>query len=313
MKIIYMGTSEFAVPSLEALAERHEVAAVVTQPDRPKGRSAKPAPSPVKEAAQRLGIEVLQPESAKKKEFSECLEQYGAEMFVVASYGQILPKRLLDIPKYGSLNVHASLLPRHRGASPIQTAIICGDETSGVTIMKMDRGVDTGDIFLKREVPIDEADTAQTLHDKLALIGAEALIETISLIENGEIEPRPQNNEEATHAGLLTKEMGLVDWSKTPRQIADLVRGLDPWPGAWTTLSGEVLKIWKAAKVDFEISNNSVEGEIISVEKGVIVKVGNGAVRLLEIQSPGSKRMADIDYLKGRSIDVGMILGDERL
>jgi len=311
MKIIFMGTSEFAVPSLEALAAQHDVVAVVTQPDRPKGRSGKPAPPPVKEVAQRLGIQVLQPESAKKKEFFETLAGFGAELFVVASYGQILPIRILNMPRYGCLNVHASLLPRHRGASPIQMAIICGDETTGVTIMQMDKGIDTGDMLLKCEIPIDDADTAQTLHDKLAALGASALLETLEFLQRGELTPQPQNNDEATHAHILTKEMGRVDWHQTPRQIVNLARGLNPWPGAYTMLDGGVLKIWKADYSNIEIPPNAVAGQILVADNnGLVVCANGGAVRLAQIQVAGGRRMADVDFLKGHAIKQGTVLGE---
>jgi len=310
MKIIYMGTSEFAVPSLEALAAQYEVVAVVTQPDRPKGRSGKPAPPPVKEVAQKLGITVLQPESAKKKAFTEVLAGFGADIVIVASYGQILPVRVLELPKYGCLNVHASLLPRHRGASPIQMSIVCGDDKTGVTIMQMDKGLDTGDILLKREVPIEETDTAQTLHDKLAVLGADAILDTLKLIVHSELAPQPQNHDEATYAHMLTKETGCIDWTQKPTQIVNLVRGLDPWPGAYTMMAGHVLKIWEAELVNIEIPPNAVAGQVIIADaRGLVVCANGGAVRLSQIQAPGGRRMADVDYLKGRNIALNIVLG----
>ena len=301
-----MGTSEFAVPCLEALAELHEVAAVVTQPDRPKGRSGKPAAPPVKEAAERLGLIVLQPESVRKKAFVEVLAGFGADVFVVASYGQILTQRLLDLPIYGCINVHASLLPRHRGASPIQTAIICGDRVSGVTIMQMSRGLDTGDMLLKQEIAIDESDTAQSLHDKLAVVGADALIKTLELLQQKKLMPQPQNSDEATYAHILTKETGRIDWTKTPEQIVDLVRGCNPWPGAWVMMDNSVLKIWKAEKVNMDTSKN-VMGQVIVADAMIIVQAKGGAVRLTQVQAPGGRRMADVDYLKGRVVRVGSV------
>jgi methionyl-tRNA formyltransferase len=311
LKIIFMGTSEFAVPSLDALAgdsNVHEVVAVVTQPDRPKGRSGKPAPPPVKEAALRHGLTVLQPERVKDKGFVGELAGYGADIIVVASYGQLLSERILNMPKFGCVNVHASLLPKYRGASPIQAAIMNGDETSGVTVMQMDKGLDTGDMILTAETPIHYDDTAQTLHDRLAVIGASLLLDALGRIADGSAVRTPQDNGSATHAGLLTKESGRIDWSMTPKRITDLVRGLDPWPGAWTVYDGQALKIWKTSAESLTVSPFAVFGQILSAGRdGITVNADKGAVKISELQAPGGKRLPAADFIKGRGIEAGKV------
>jgi len=245
----------------------------------------------------------LQPERARNKAFIEELTGYSADLFVVASYGQILSERLLNLPKHGCINVHASLLPKYRGASPIQAAIVNGDGVSGVTIMQMDKGIDTGDILHVVETPIFPDDTAQTLHDRLAELGADALLEALGKLERGELKAKKQDGALATHVGMLTKDDGRIDWNKTPRQVVDLVRGFNPWPGAFAALEGSMLKVWKAEAVGMEMPPNAACGEVLAADsRGLIICANGGAVRLCEIQSPGSKRMADTEFLKGRRI-----------
>lgn len=304
MKIIFMGTPEFSVSCLSALIGhgRHEVLAVVTQPDKPVGRSKKLTFPPVKQIAVNNNIEVLQPEKIKNKEFVQILADFGADIFIVAAYGQILSEEILSLPRYGCINVHASLLPKYRGASPIQSAIIGGETTTGVTIMQMDKGLDTGDMLYKKEIEIDKQDTGGSLHDKLSAVGAAALIEALDLIEKNKITPEKQNDELATCTPLLDREAGHIDWSKTPRQIVDLVRGLDPWPGAYTIYNGEKIKVWKAEQCGQAPSESF--GEIIKASKseGICVSTNGGAVLITELQMPGGKRMRAADYLKGNEI-----------
>jgi methionyl-tRNA formyltransferase len=304
-----MGTSDFAVPVLKALHSQHNVAAAVTQPDRPKGRSGKPVPPPVKESALRLGITVLQPENARKKAFADTLRGYEADLFVVASYGQILTERVLQIPAKGCINVHASLLPKYRGASPIQSAIINGETVTGITTMLMDKGIDTGDMLLNNELPISPDDTAQTLHDKLALLGAKTLTETLKLLENGRLVPIPQNHSEATHAPIITKEAGHIKWDCSPNKIVNTVRGLNPWPCAYVLHDGTVIKVWKAEfAANINITPDAVHGQVLCADKsGLYVCAGGGAVRLTVLQPPNGKAMPDTDFIRGRQIKAGAV------
>lgn len=310
MKIIFMGTPDFSVPCLEALVANpaHEVLAVVTQTDKPVGRSKKLVFPPVKQAAVSHNIEVLQPEKIKNKEFVEVLAQYNADIFIIAAYGQILSEQILSLPKYGCINVHASLLPKYRGASPIQSAIINGETVTGVTIMQMDKGLDTGDMLYKKEIEIDKDDTGGSLHDKLSIAGAEALKEALDLIEKNALTPQKQNGESATYAPLLNKEMGRIDWAQPPKRIVDLIRGLDPWPGAYTIYKNEKIKIWKAEICGQMSSGNC--GEIIKTSKseGIYVSANGGAVLITELQAAGGKRMKAADYLKGNEILLNTIL-----
>jgi len=297
-----MGTPEFAVPSLAGVYDHHAVTAVVTQPDRPKGRGRQTVPSPVKAWAVERGLPVLQPEKVRDRDFQAELSQYPADMFVVVAYGQILPPRLLRLPQLGCVNVHASLLPKYRGASPMQWAIVRGETVTGVTIQHMDKGVDTGDMILQKSLPIGQDDTFETLHDKLAPLGAEALLEALTLLENG-VAPRiPQNPDEATHAPLLTRETGRVDWSKPAAEIRDLARGLNPWPGAFTEYQGETWKIWVA-----EVREKAGEpGEILEAPKGsLIVGAGQGSLSITELQAGNGKRMPAAAYLLGHRVEVG--------
>ena len=309
MKIIFMGTPDFAVGTLEAIIEAgHEVVLVVTQPDKPKGRSGALQFPPVKECAVAHGIEVFQPTKIRLEENVDYLRKYDADIFVVAAFGQILPQSILDMPKYGCINVHASLLPKYRGAAPIQWAVINGDPVTGVTIQQMDIGVDTGDIIVTRELAIAEDETGGGLFDKLAVIGAEACIEALTQIENGTATRTSQNHEEATHVSMISKEFGLIDWNKSAVEIERLIRGLNPWPSAYTKLDGKTFKIWKAKVVSEEKEYEA--GCIIRVDKGAMeVQTGKGVLSLLEVQLEGKKRMEVDAFLRGYHVEQGVFLG----
>lgn len=309
MKIIFMGTPDFAVGTLEAIIEAgHEVLLVVTQPDKPKGRSGALQYTPVKESALAHGIEVFQPTKIRLEENVEFLRKYEADIFVVAAFGQILPKSILDMPKFGCINVHASLLPKYRGAAPIQWAVINGDKVTGVTIQQMDIGVDTGDIIVTKELAISEEETGGGLFDKLAVVGAEACLEALEQIANGTATRTPQNHDEATHVSMISKEFGNIDWNKSAAEIERLIRGLNPWPSAYTKLDGKTFKIWKAKVVSEE--NEYATGCIIHVGKGEMqVQTGNGVLSLLEVQLEGKKRMEVDAFLRGYHVEEGTFLG----
>lgn len=306
MKVIFMGTPEFAVPSLEVLLKHHEVVAVVTQPDKPKGRGKKVAFSPVKQRAMEAGIEVLQPTKVRDTEFIEKLKTYGTELIAVTAFGQILPEEILNMPKYGCINVHGSLLPKYRGAAPLQWSVINGEQQTGVTTMYMAKGMDTGDMLLKQSITILPNDTYGSIHDKLCVIGAELLLKTIEGLQKGTLERIPQNEKEASYAPMLTKETGHIDWAKKSQEIICLIHGLDPAPTAYTVYNGEVLKIWQAENTDF-ISGKI--GEITAItKKGFVVTTGDGSVLVTEVQAKGKKRMAADAYLRGHSMEIGTIL-----
>ncbi len=312
MRVVYMGTPDFAVPTLRELIKAgHEVAAVVTQPDRPKGRGQKLTPPPVKIAAAELNLRVLQPERVKTPEFVKVLTELNPDVIVVAAFGQILSKEILQLPKYGCINVHASILPKYRGAAPIHWAVINGEQESGVSIMYMDEGLDTGDVLKVARVPIAENDTTGDVHDKLALVGAAALIDALQLLEAGTAPRTPQNDAESNYAPLLNKQVELIDWAKSSKEIKDLVRGLNPWPGAFTYLEGKVMKVWAGEVVHAPNNSKHIPGQIITADAngGIVVASGNGAVALKEIQLQGSKRMAVEDFLRGRSLVAGQSLG----
>ncbi len=307
MKILFMGTPDFAVPCLEKLIkDGHNIVGVLTQPDKPQGRKMKLTPPPVKELALQNNLEVYQPESLKNDAIKPLLEEKQPELIVVVAYGKILPKYVLDFPKYGCINVHGSLLPRWRGAAPIQWSIIAGDKTAGVTTMKMSEGLDTGDMLLKYETEIGQTETAGELFDRLALSGAELLHDTIEQIDS--IVPEVQDESKANYAHMLDKQMAQIDWSKSNKEIDCLIRGLNPWPIALTTLNGERLKVYSAS-----IQNASGKaGEVLQADSknGLLVACGEGAVLLNEIQAVGGKRMNAKDYLRGHKIEVGSILGE---
>ncbi len=310
MNILFMGTPDFAAGILEAIYEsgRHNVTAVVTQPDRPKGRSAQPVPSPVKEYALQKGIDVLQPVRIKTPEEIEQLKKFDADIYVVAAFGQILSKEILDIPPKGCVNVHASLLPEYRGAAPIQWAIADGKEFTGVTIQQMNEGVDTGDIISAVTVPIEDDETGGSLFDKLAKAGAELIVETLDKIEKGEATYTPQDETRATHAKMLKKEMGLIDWTKSADKIERLVRAFTPWPGGYTYLNGKILKIKKCRVCD-DVPGGE-PGQIIGITKDEIkVKCESGTLILDTVQPEGKKEMTVHDFLLGNRPGEGTVLG----
>ncbi|OEH91212.1 methionyl-tRNA formyltransferase [Bacillus solimangrovi] len=312
-KIVFMGTPDFSVPVLRQLiTEGYEVVAVVTQPDRPKGRKRVMTPPPVKVEAQKHGIPVLQPEKIRNKEELDKVLNFEPELIVTAAFGQILPKELLEAPKFGCINVHASLLPKLRGGAPIHYSIIEGHEKSGVTIMYMVEKLDAGDMLSNVEVPIDERDDVGSLHDKLSEAGAKLLLETIPQLLKGEIQPQKQEEQEVTFALNIKREQEEIDWTKKGEEIYNHIRGLRPWPVAFTTLAGKVMKVWWGEKLPSSVSGQP--GEIIARdEDGIIVATGNHtAIKLTEIQPSGKKRMTTKDYLlgSGANLKVGTVLGD---
>lgn len=310
MKIIYMGTPEFAVLPLEALYnDGHEILLVVTQPDKPKGRGHKLQAPPVKEFALSHDIPVYQPNSAKTDEVYEYLKSCDADVFIVAAYGQILPQRVLDIPKYGCINIHASLLPKYRGAAPIQWSIINGESITGVTTMQMNAGLDTGDMLVKEEVKISDSDTADSLHDKLATAGIKAIKETLGQIESGTLTPQKQDDALSCYAPMLYKTTGYIDFEKSAKDIYNLIRGLNSYPYASTTYKGTRFKVISAAVSPK--STNSKAGEILDVSKdGILVSCGIGAILITEVQFEGKKKMAVSEYIKGNHLETGVILGE---
>lgn len=311
MKMIFMGTPDFAAGALRALiAAGYDIAAVVTQPDKAKGRSKEPVPSPVKVCALEHNIPVLQPRRVKAPESVEELRAYRADIYIVAAYGQILSQEILDLPKYGCLNIHASLLPKYRGAAPIQHVIINGEERTGITIMQMDAGIDTGDMLYKKETAIAPEDTYETLHDRLMKLGGEAVTEALTLLEQGKLTPEKQDDSQSCYAPLIGKSMGEIDFSKTAAEVDRLIRGMTPWPSAYTGFRGRQLKIWRAVPDTKRDVSGHVPGEILSVEKdSVTVATGKGVLMLLELQAEGKKRMTAHDFLLGVKLQPGEILG----
>ena len=314
MKIIFMGTPDFARTALEKIIEAgHEVTLVVTQPDKPKGRSGELQVSDVKACALEHDIPVFQPVRIKLPENVAELKKYEADIYVVAAFGQILSQEILDIPKFGCVNIHASLLPKYRGAAPIQQVILDGEEKTGVTIMQMAAGMDTGDILIQREIPIEHNETGGGLFDKLSILGGELIVDALPMIERGELTPVPQDEAKATKCGKLSKDMGKIDFYKDADTIRNLVRGLNPWPSAFTSLNGKMLKIWKA-EVEEESSDTQVKdaeiGAIVHVEKDSFsVKTGRGNLKVEELQLEGKKRMMVKDFLLGYKLETGMKLG----
>ena len=312
LRIIFMGTAELACASLEALTRQPDfaVVAVVTQPDRPKGRDLKLQPSPVKEVALSAQLPVLQPERARNETFVQELRSLQPDLIVVAAYGQILPQAILDLPRFGCLNVHTSLLPKYRGAAPIQWAILEGEPETGVTIMKMDAGLDTGDILTQQQTPINPEDNSQILHDRLAQIGAALLVQTIRDYVAGKITPRPQPAQGATHARKITKEDGHLDWTKPARTLWNRIRAFMPWPGAFTHLPSQprphLLKIWQAEVAD----QSGQPGQILHADKtGIVVACGEKALRILNLQREGGRRMTAQEFLAGHPLKPGDKLG----
>lgn len=308
LRIIFMGTPDFACPILAKLIERGDnILAVVTQPDRPKGRGQKLLPPPVKVLAEEHDIPVLQPPKVRAPEFITQIRELNPDLMVVVAFGQILPQSLLDIPKHGCINIHASLLPRYRGAAPINWCLVNGESETGITTMQMDAGLDTGDMLIKRVIPIGPDEDAQSLHDRLSLLGAETIDETLDRLANGTLSPEKQDDSLSCYAPILKKEDGLIDWNKNPVQIKNLVRGLTPWPGAYTTIGEKTLKLYKVSVAD----GNATPGEIISVGKsGINVACGSGSIRIEELQLEGRKRLTAADFLAGYRLDPGSRLGD---
>lgn len=308
MRVVFMGTPDFAVGTLEAIIkEGHEVAGVVTQPDKPKGRGKNMQFTPVKELAMARNIPVYQPIRVKEPEFIEELQKLNPEVIVVVAFGQILPKVILDMPQYGCVNVHASLLPRYRGAAPIQWAVIDGEKESGVTTMLMEEGLDTGDMLKKTVVPIEEDETGGSLHDKLAAAGAELLIETLKELEAGTAVRTKQDDTLSNYAKMLDKQLGYIDFTKPAEEIERLIRGLNPWPSAFTGIDGKTLKIWSATVVNQEAEGKY--GEIVEVtHENILVKTGKGLLELDEVQLEGKKRMETDAFLRGYPVKVGTIL-----
>lgn len=307
MKIVFMGTPDFAAMALEKLVSAgHEITLVVTQPDKEKGRGKQVQKSDVKLVAEKYDIPVFQPVKIKTDESVEILRGYEADIFVVAAFGQILSKEILDMPKYGCVNIHASLLPRLRGAAPIQWSIIDGDEKTGVTIQQMDVGLDTGDILAVKEVEIASDETGGSLFDKLAIAGADLIVETLPLIEEGKITPVPQDESLSTYAKKLSKDMGLIDWNMPAVAIERLIRGCSPWPSSYSNIGGKSLKIWKAAVTD----TKATPGEVSEVTKeSITIGCGEGSLVVEELQLEGKKRMSVHDFLLGYHINVGDKLG----
>lgn len=307
MKIIFMGTPDFAVPSLRALIDSdHEIIAVVAQPDKPKGRGHKLTSPPTKVLAQQFDIPVLQPDKIKTDEFFSELKGLEPDVICVTAYGKIIPKSILELPKYGCINVHPSLLPKYRGAAPVNWTIINGEKLTGVTIMQMDEGMDSGDILLVREFAIDDEDDASVMLDKLSYIGGEMLVETLLLLSKGRLNPVKQDESLVTYAPMLKKSDGELNWEKSALEIINLIRGFNPWPGTFTKLGDKTLKIYKAKVVE----GQGKPGEVLFCNKNNLhVATGDGAIEVLELQIEGGKRLDVKSFLTGHQIDTGTILG----
>ncbi|MFH0925785.1 MAG: methionyl-tRNA formyltransferase [bacterium] len=312
MRLLFMGTPGFAVPSLDALLdEGYNIVGVVTQPDKPKGRGLKLSVSPVKEVALKRKLTLYQPASIKTASFTDELKTLDLDIAVVVAYGKILPKEILSLPGLGCVNVHASLLPKYRGAAPINWAIINGEEQTGITIMYMDVGLDCGNIIAQEAIKIFSSDTAGILHDKLSYFGAELLIKSLKKIKGGDPDSYPQDHKLATYAPILKKEDGRIDWAKTAQEIRNLVRGVNPWPGAYTCLNGNLLKIWRVELGEGvevpELSELSkIPGKIVKIDKkeGIYITTGNGILCIKELQKEGGKRMKVNEFLRGNRIEI---------
>ncbi len=311
MRAVFMGTPDIAAEVLKSLlASEHEIVAVVTQPDRPKGRGKELAKSPVKLVAEEHGIPVFQPEKVKSPEAVAQLKEYQADIFLVAAFGQIVSKEILDIPKFGCINVHASLLPEYRGAAPIQWAILDGKAVTGITIMRMDEGIDTGDMICRVEIPITAEETGGSLHDKLAAAGGPLLLEAIKQIEDGTAVYTPQNHEEHTYAKMLRKELGKLDFTEPAEKLERYIRGLNPWPSAYTYKDGKTMKFWKAS-VSYERFEACPCGTLVSVKDGMFwIMTGDGILQVKELQPEGKRRMTTEEYLRGYPLVPGMVFGN---
>lgn len=312
MRVIFMGTPDFAVGTLEALVEAgHEVVLAVTQPDKPKGRGKEMQFTPVKESAIRHNIPVYQPRRVREPECIEELKKYNADVCVVVAFGQILPKEILEMTPYGCINVHASLLPKYRGAAPIQWAVINGEEVSGVTTMQMDEGLDTGDMLEKVEIPLASDETGESLHDKLAEAGEKLCVQTLANAEKGNLHPEKQGESPTAYARMLDKTLGNIDWAKSAVEIERLIRGLNSWPSAYTTWNGKMMKIWEADIIsETDVSEEVLPGTIARVEKTAFyVKTGDGLLKIKSLQIPGKKRMDADAFLRGYQVKEGETLG----
>ena len=317
MKVVFMGTPDFSVGALNSIVKAgHDVRLVVTQPDKVRGRGKEVSFSPVKQCALDLGLEVYQPEKIRLPEAVERLKSTDADVYVVAAFGQILSEEILNIPRFGCINIHASLLPEYRGAAPIQWSILNGDKKTGITIMQMDKGVDTGDILLQKSMDIEPKETGAGLFDKLAVLGSEAIVEALDLIKEGKIHPMAQDETKATHVGMLKKEMGHIDWSKDAEVIERYVRGLNSWPGTYSYLDGKLLKIWDADVYYGEEFRHIFRfgkvapGEVLKADKtGIYVATGKNVLVIKSIQPEGKKRMDSAAFLLGHSIKNGEIFG----
>lgn len=309
MKVIFMGTPDFSVPTLQAVIDHHDVIAVVTQPDKPKGRGKAMAFPPVKEKAMEYGIPVYQPVKARDPEFVKILKDLAPDVIVVVAFGQILPKEILEIPKYGCINGHASILPMYRGAGPVQWVVINGEQETGITTMRMDEGLDTGDMIEKAVIPIEPKETGGTLHDKLMVLSGELMVSTLKKLEKGTAVFTPQGDRKTCYASMLDKKMGDIDFTKSAVEIERLIRGLNPWPSAYTTLNGKTMKIWDADVVAGK--EGVLPGTVLEVtKKSIIVQTGKDALSLNEIQLAGKKRMKTEAFLLGYHIETGSRLGD---
>lgn len=310
MNIVFMGTPDFAVESLKKIYESgHNILAVVSQPDRPSGRNMKLMPTPVKEYAESKNIKVYQPEKIRKDEaLYNILKELKPDVIVVVAFGQILPQRILDIPKYGAVNVHGSLLPKYRGAAPIQWSVINGEKVTGITTMYMDAGMDTGDMIQKAEVKIEDDDTFGTLYEKMKTKGGELIIQTLEKIADG-IAPRTKQPDDFTLAPMIEKSLGNIDWNNTSESIRNLVRGLNPIPGAYTNIENQKMKIWRVEFSNIEKSDDMLPGTVVKANKkeGLLISTKDGILEIAEIQLPNSKRMLAKDYLNGHDISINTI------
>lgn len=313
MRIIFMGTPEFAVPSLDSLLHsEHEVVAVVTQPDRPKGRGQAVVASPIKQLAESKGIPIFQPEKMKSPELLQALAAWRPDVIAVTAFGRILPKSILDLPPGGCVNVHGSLLPRYRGAAPIQWSLINGDLETGITTMLMDEGMDTGAILLQRVVPIEPEDTVTELGNRLAKVGGDLLVETLKGLSDKTVVPQEQDHKKATNAPLLLKADGLIDWTRPARNTVNRIRGLSPWPGCYTFLQGQRLVIWKAKEEVCKQNAKHDPGTVLEVNKHEIrVQTGDGVLRVIEVQPANKRRMTVEQFLQGRVLQSGEVLASD--
>lgn len=303
-----MGTPEFAVPCLQSLLdEKFNVIGVFTQPDKPKGRGYVLTPPPVKELALKYSIPIFQPEKMRDGEAFNYLKKLNPDLIIVVAYGKILPKEILDLPKYGCINVHASLLPKYRGAGPIQWSVINGEKETGVTTMYMDVGLDTGDMIINNSLEIGENETAGELHDRISLLGAKTLIETLKLLQKNEIVRTKQDDSNATYAPMLDKKLCEIDFSEDAKKIHDLIRGLSPWPVAVTKFEGKTLKIHRSLYITKDV--NATPGEVIENNGKIVVSCGKGCIEILELQLEGKKRMTSADFLRGNPINLKTVLG----